>query len=155
MSQFSSGAQGATITNSSTNLNIWTLTDATAGLLASLKMFSWGGSDTSLISYATQWGRVTNTPATSSAFATSPTNPGTTNNFTCQTYTGTAATGTAGTFLYRQNWNSQGGGGAIVLPIGGEWRIVSGALGTTYSMLGCGCSASSGTNSSFGLQWEE
>jgi len=155
MAQFASGATSATITNGATNLNIWTLTYGTAGLLASIKMFSWGGGDTSLIQYNTQWGRVTNTPATASAFVTSPTNPGGTNVFTCQTYTGTAATGTSGAFLYTQQWNSQGGGGAIVLPIGGEWRITSGALGTTYSMIGCGCTASSGTNSSFRVQWEE
>ena len=96
MSHFASGVIGPTITNAATSLNIWTVTYATAGLLASIKMFSWGGSDTSLISYASQWGRVTNTPVTASAFDTSPTNPGTTNNFTCQTYTGTTARGTSG-----------------------------------------------------------
>lgn len=155
MAQFASGAVGATITNGATNLNIWTVTNATAGNIASIKMFSWGGSDTSLIAYATNWGRVTNTPATASSFNVASSSPGITPNYTCQTYTGTAATGTSGTFLYSQNWNSQGGGGAIVLPIGGEWRISGGALGQTYCMIGCGCSASSGTNSSFKTQWEE
>jgi hypothetical protein len=155
MAQFSSGVSNPVITNGNTQLNLWTLTDATAGLLAEITMFNWGGQDTSLIAYETQWGRVTSTPVTASAFTVSPTNPGTTNNFTCQTYTGTAATGVAGTYLFRQSWNSQGGGGTIVLPIRGGWRVVSGALGTSYSMIGCGCTVSSGTNASFGVQWEE
>ena len=155
MSQFSSGVTNPTPSAAATNANLWTLTYATAGLLASIKMIGWGGSDTSLVAIATQWARITNTPATASAFVTTPTNPGTSNNFTCQTYTGTAATCTSGSYLFRQSWNSQGGGGIIVLPIGGEWRVVSGALGTTYSMIGCGNTTGTTTNLSFSTQWEE
>jgi hypothetical protein len=155
MSQFASGVTNPTPTAASTNVNLATITYATAGLLASVKMIGWGGSDTSLVAIATQWARVTNTPATASAFVVSPCNPGTTNNFTCQTYTGTSAACTTLAYLFRQSWNSQGGGGVIVLPIGGEWRIVSGALGTTYSMIGVGNTTGTSTNLSFSWQWEE
>ena len=155
MAQFASGVSNPTPVAASTNANLWTVTYATAGLLAQIKMFGWGGQDTSLIAIATQWARVTNTPATPSAFTTSPANPGQTNNFTCQTYTGTTAACTAGTYLFRQSWNSQGGGGSIVLPIGGEWSVVSGALGTTYSMIGCGNTTGTSTNLSFDVQWQE
>ena len=144
-----------TLTTGATDLDLWTVTGATAGWIASIKMFSWGGDDTSLIAYLAQWGRVTNTPATLSAFVTDTTSPGITPNFSCGTYTGTRAIGTAGKFLYRQAFNSQGGGGAIVLPIGGEWRISGGALGTTYSMIGCGVTTGTGTNSAWNVQWEE
>jgi hypothetical protein len=58
--------------------------------------------------------------------------------------------------LFQQNWNSQGGGGVVVLPIGGEWRITGGGLGTTYNQIGCGNTVGGGsTSQSYGLQWEE
>jgi len=155
MSQFASGVTNPTPTAGATQLNLWTLYFTTEGDFASVKMFSWGGSDTSLVAVATQWGRVTSTPTTVSAFNVSPANPTVTNNFLCSTWTGTAATGTSGTYLFRQSWNSQGGGGAIVLPIGGEWRIISSALASGYGMIGCGNTTGTSTNLSFDVQWEE
>jgi hypothetical protein len=50
----------------------------------------------------------------------------------------------------------QGGGGAIVLPIGGEWHITGGALGTAYSQIGSGNTSGADANlSNYGVQWEE
>jgi len=49
-----------------------------------------------------------------------------------------------------------GGGGAIVLPIGGEWTIVGGALGTAFNQIGCGNITGADANaSSYGVQWAE
>jgi len=144
-----------TPTASTTTLSHWVLTVLTAGQLARVKMFNWGGSGTSLVGYVTRWARVTNTPATPTALLISSNNPGTTPIATCNTY-GTPATATADTKLFKQSWNVQGGGGAIVLPIGGEWHITGGALGTTYSQIGAGNVTGADANlSSYGVQWEE
>jgi len=156
MAQFSTGSPSTfTPTASTTTLNTWVLTVLTAGQLAMVKMFSWGGDGTSLVGYITRWARVTNTPATPTALLLASTNPGVTPIATCNTY-GTVATGIADNNLFKQNWNVQGGGGAIVLPIGGEWRVTGGALGTTYSQIGCGNVTGADANlSSYNVTWEE
>lgn len=156
MAQFSSGSPSTfTPTASTTTLNTFVLTVLTAGQLAAVKMFSWGGDGTSLVGYITRWARVTNTPATPTALLIASTNPGVTPIATCNTY-GTVATGTADNNLFKMNWNVQGGGGAIVLPIGGEWRTTGGALGTTYSQIGCGNVTGADANlSSYQITWDE
>lgn len=156
MAQFSTGSPSTfTPTASTTTLNTWVLTVLTAGQLAMVKMFAWGGDGTSLVGYITRWARVTNTPATPTALLIASTNPGVTPIATCNTY-GTVATGTADNNLFKQNWNVQGGGGAIILPIGGEWRTTGGALGTTYSQIGCGNVTGADANlSSYSVAWEE
>jgi len=153
MAQFAASSN-PTVTASSTNLAVHVLTVLTAGQLARVKMINWGGADTSLISAQVRWSRVTNTPATPTALTITPTNPGTTATATCNTY-GTIATAVANVQLFIQAWNQQGGGGVVVLPIGGEWQVVGGALGTTYNQIGCGTVAGSGTNCTFGITWEE
>jgi hypothetical protein len=68
----------------------------------------------------------------------------------------TQATATADSSLFKQNWNLLGGGGAIVLPIGGEWTVVGGALGTAFNQIGCGNVTGADANlSGYGLQWAE
>lgn len=155
MAQFSAAQVGVAPTASSTVLSNGTLTLLTVGDIASVKMISWGGSDTSLIAQSTRWARVNNTPATPAALTITSSSPGITPNSTFNTYTTqpTGATSPAG--LYQVNWNSQGGGGAIVLPIGGEWRVSGGALGTAYNQIGCGNTVGTSANTSFGMQWEE
>jgi hypothetical protein len=155
MAQFSAAQVGVAGTASSTQLNNGTLTMLTVGDIASVKMINWGGSDTSLVAQSTRWARVNNTPATVTALPVTSSSPGITPNGSVNTY-GTTPTGAASPAgLFQVNWNSQGGGGAIVLPIGGEWRISGGALGTTYNQIGCGSVVGASANTSYGWQWEE
>jgi hypothetical protein len=155
MAQFSAAQRGVAGTASTTQLNNGTLTMLTVGNIANVKMFSWGGSDTSLIPYSTRWARVTNTPATPTALTITASSPGITPVATVNTYTTTPTAAASPAGLFQQDWNSQGGGGAIVLPIGGEWRISGGALGTVYSQIGCGNVVGASANSSFGWVWDE
>lgn len=155
MAQFSAAQRGVAGTASATQLNNGTLTMLTVGDIASVKMINWGGSDTSLISYSTRWARVTNTPATPTALTITSTSPGITPNASFNTY-GTTPTGAASPAgLFQVDWNSQGGGGTIVLPYGGEWRVSGGALGTAYNQIGIGSVVGASANTSTGLVWEE
>ena len=156
MAQFTSGTPNTfTPTASTTNINSWVLTVLTAGQIAYVKMFNWGGASLTSTAYVTQWARVTNTPATPTAYNIGKTNPLTSAIATCNTYS-TAATATADSYLYKQSWNLLGGGGAIVLPIGGEWMVSGGALGQTYNQIGCGNITGADANaSSYGVQWAE
>lgn len=155
MAQFSAAQRGVAGTASTTQLNNWVLTLLTVGDIASVKSFAWGGSDTSLISCSTRWARVSNTPVTPTALTVSSSSPGITPNSSVNTYgtAATAATSPAG--LWQQDWNTQGGGGGIVLPIGGEWRISGGALGTAYNQIGCGNIVGASANTSYNISWEE
>lgn len=156
MAQFTSGTPATfTPTASTTTLAAGVLTVLTAGQLAKVKMIAWGGDGTSLVGYITRWSRVTNTPATPTALLISSTNPGVTPIATYNTY-GTVATGTADNNLFKQNWNVQGGGGVVVLPIGGEWQVVGGALGQVYNQIGVGNVTGADANlSSYQTTWEE
>ena len=156
MATFSAGTPATfTPVASTTDVNAAVLTVLTAGQLCKVKMINWGGNGTSLVGYTTRWARVTNTAATPTARAISSSNPGVTPIATCNTYS-TAATATADTYLCKENWNVQGGGGVVVLPIGGEWFCVGGALGTTYSQIGIGNLAGADANlSNYGTTWEE
>jgi hypothetical protein len=156
VAQFTSGSPSTfTPTASTTTLNTYVLTVLTAGQITKTKMISWGGDGTSLVGYITRWARVTNTAATPTALLIASTNPGVTPIATCNTY-GTVATGTADNNLFKINWNVQGGGGVVVLPIGGEWQTTGGALGTTYSQIGCGNVTGADANlSSYTITWEE
>lgn len=156
MAQFSSGTPSTfTPTASTTTLNSWVLTVLTVGQQAAIKMIGWGGDGTSLVGYITRWARVSNTPATPTAQLIAASNPIAAPMATCNTY-GTVATGTADNNLWKQNWNVQGGGGAITLPIGGEWKIVGGALGTAFNQIGCGNVTGTDANlSNYQVTWEE
>jgi hypothetical protein len=155
MAQFAAAQRGVAGTASSTTLNNYVLTLLTVGDIASVKQISWGGSDTTLVAMSTRWARVSNTPATPAALTVTSSSPGITPNSSVNTYT-TAATGSASPAgLFQQDWNSQGGGGSVVLPIGGEWRISGGALGTAYNQIGCGNPVGASANTSYGIQFEE
>jgi hypothetical protein len=156
MAQFAAHTPATfTPTANTTTLNSWVLSTLTVGQLAKVKMFDWGGDGTSLVGYITRWARVSNTPATPAALAIVPTSPNAVALASVNTYT-TVATGTADANLYKQNWNLQGGGGTITLPIGGEWFTVGGALGTLFNQIGNGNVTGADANlSSYGLQWEE
>jgi len=156
MAQFTSGTPATfTPVASTTDLNAAVLTTLTTGQHAKVKMINWGGRGTSLVGYVTRWARVTNTPVTPTARLISGTNQGVTPIATCNTY-GTAATATADTFLFKQNWNVQGGGGVVVLPIGGEWLVVGGALGSLFNQIGMGNILGSDADlSNYETTWEE
>jgi hypothetical protein len=156
MAQFSAGNANFTPVANATQANNFALTTLTVGNLAKVKMFNWGGSGTSLVGYVTRWGRVTNTPATPTALTITPTNPNATPLSSLNTYATQPTIAAQPAGLYQQNWNVQGGGGVVVLPIGGEWQIVGGALGTLFNQIGCGNIAGADANlSNYGITWEE
>lgn len=156
MSQFSSGSPATyTPEESTTTLPHWVLTVLTAGQIAKIKMITWGGSGEALKGYVTRWARVNNTPATPTALLVAPANPLVTPMATCNTY-GTKATGVADNNLHKQNWNGQGGGGALVLPIGGEWSVVGGAIPSAFNQIGAGnVKGNDADKSSYTVQWDE
>lgn len=156
MAQFSSGTTNTfTPTASTTTLNSWVLTVLTVGQMALVKMFNWGGASLTSTAYVTRWARVSNTPVTPTALLIASSNPLAAPLASCNIY-GTVATGTADNNLFRQSWNLLGGGGGIVLPIGGEWMVAGGALGTAFNQIGCGNITGADANSSnYALQWAE
>lgn len=155
MAQFSSGNASFTPAASTTTLNNWVLTALTAGQLGRVKKYGMGGNGTTSVGYQTRWSRVNNTAITPTALLIAATNPGTTPTASCNTYA-TVATGVAANNLDQMNWNVLGGGMQIVLPIGGEWQVVGGALGSLFSQIGCGNVSGVDANlSSYSVQWEE
>jgi hypothetical protein len=149
-------------TVSVTNVNTIVLYNTTASpsTMALVKAVTWGGSDTSLISQTTRFARVTNTPATPTAITLQTANvaAGPTATSLAATFgtAATAASAATGNSLFQVAWNSQGGGGTVVLPIGGEWVIVSGALGTLGSAIGCGNPyGTASANTTYGFIWAE
>jgi hypothetical protein len=155
MAQFTGVQRGVAGTASGTQLNNGTLTVLTVGMLSKVKMVSWGGSDISLVAYATRWARVSNTPATPTALTIQNSNPNTTAMASYNTYSTTPTATASPAGLLSVDWNSQGGGGTIVLPIGGEWFVVGGALGTLFNQIGCGNVTGASANTSFTTTWEE
>lgn len=156
MAQFSSGTPNTfTPVASTTEINAWVLSVLTVGQMALVKMFNWGGASLTSTPYVTRWARVSNTPATPTARLIAAANPITSPLASVNTY-GTAATATADNSLFKQAWNLLGGGGGIVLPIGGEWMVAGGALGTAFNQIGCGNITGADANaSSYGVQWSE
>jgi hypothetical protein len=58
--------------------------------------------------------------------------------------------------LFAQDWNVLGGGGVVVLPIGGEWMVAGGALGTAFNQIACGnIAGADASQSSYGITWAE
>lgn len=155
MAQFTGIQRGVAPTASSTICNSGTLTVLTVGQMAAVKMISAGGSDTSLIAQSTRWARISNTPATPTALTIQNSNPNTTALASYNTYSTapTAAASPAG--LFTQDWNSQGGGFTVVLPIGGEWYVVGGALGTAFNQIGVGSPVGASANTSYQTTWQE
>lgn len=156
MAQFSAG-QGGTYTPSTTNDN-FTLYANSAGNMGKVKMIGWGGRGTSLVGYRTRWVRPTTNPTGAGTGITAQSsNP--TAAAVClvaSTFATTQATLAADPInLFAQDWNVQGGGGAIVLPIGGEWFVVNSAT-AGHGYISCRNTAGVDANlSEYTLQWEE
>jgi len=150
------GGNGA-FTPSTTN-DCWTLDfGVTAGTFGKITMIGWGGRLTTSTGYRTRWTRPT-------AAGT-----GTRTNITLQyaqpnyIAAGGVLTSTYGTAqptlpadpsnLWSQDWNAQGGVGAIALPLNNPWWAVNGVLQGSIS-----CRNVAGTDangSEYSVQWEE
>jgi len=159
MADFSCGTNATfTPTASTTNLTNGGVAMPTAGNIGKVKMINWGGDGTSLVGYITRWARVTTAPtgaATNGLIGLG--SPGTTPVATYPlSYATTQPISVADTSLFKQNWNVQGGGGVVVLPINGEWGFSGGALSTIYSQIACGNVTGADANlSNYGMTWSE
>lgn len=141
----------------STAQDNWTLNAQTAGGVAFVKMFSWGGRSPSTGgNYRTRWTRPsTNGSSTFTTLNPENTNPLVTPVNQCGTFATAPVLPTDPQNLFAQDWNFQGGGGVIVLPIGGEWMVVNSATAGHQQI---SCRNVSGTDanlSSYSVQWAE
>lgn len=156
MAQFSASRGSFTPVANATQADNWVLTTLTVGNTAKVKSFGWGGRGTTSTGYRTRWGRVNNTPATPTALTISNSNPNATTVSSVNTYSTQATLAADPTALWAQDWNVLGGGGIMILPIGGEWLVVGGALGTAFNQIACGNIAGADASlSSYMVTWEE
>jgi hypothetical protein len=99
---------------------------------------------------------VNNTPATPTALTLATANPNASALCSVNTYATQATLAADPTALFSQDWNVLGGGGVIVLPIGGEWLVAGGALGTAFNQIACGnIAGSEASTSNYGISFEE
>lgn len=153
MAQFGGGNAAFTPSTSADN---WTLDANAAGEVGLVKMIGWGGRGTTSTGYRTRWARPsTNASSTFTSLNPQGTRPAAV--AVCQFGTfATAATLPADPAnLYAVDWNVLGGGGEIVLPIGGEWMVVSSAT-AGHQQISCRNVAGTDANlSNYTVQWEE
>lgn len=152
-----SGGNGA-FTPSTTNDN-WTL-DMTAQTYyqATVRMFGWGGSNTSSAAYRTRWTRPTSAGTGSKTSLTlayhdpNYNSAGGTLQSTYGTLQPVLASDPSGN-LYATDWNNQGGVGVVALPLANPWLIIGGIL-----QGGLSCRNTKGTDaslSSYQVTWDE
>ena len=153
------GGNGA-FTPSTSNDN-WSLdAQTTTGVFARVTQVAWGGSGTSSIGYRTRWTR----PSTLGTGAgTAITFGGNNPNYTTagaalfSTYATTQPTLVAypGTNLFSMDWNVQGGGGILILPLAQPWFIL-GNGGVNKQVLSCrNTKGTDASLSSYSVTWEE
>jgi|SRR5215831_6839218 len=139
-----------------TNQDNWTLDSQTSGVFAKVVAFGWGGRLTTSTGYRTRWTRPTTIgSSTFTALVLSAQQP---NYATAGARVGTFATAPVlasdpGGNLWAQDWNAQGGVGAIVLPLANPWWIVNGILTGQISCRNIAGVDASG--SSYEVTWEE
>lgn len=156
MAQFTVNRGAFTPVAHATQADNYVLSALTVGIIAKVKMINWGGRGTTSTGYRTRWGRVNNTAVTATALTASGANPNTVALCSVNTYATQATLAADPTALFAQDWNVLGGGGVIVLPIGGEWMVAGGALGTLFNQIACGNIAGADASvSSYGIVWEE
>lgn len=156
MAQFTASRGSFTPVAHATQADNFVLSTLTVGQLAHVKMISWGGRGLTSTGYRTRWGRVNNTAVTPTALTLSGSSPVATAMSSVNTYATQATLAADPTALFAIDWNVLGGGGAIVLPIGGEWATVGGALGTAFNQIACGNIAGAGVSeSSYTIQFSE
>lgn len=154
MAQFS--AQNANFTPSTSQDN-WLLDTNATTALGKIKVISWGGSDTTSNGYRTRWYRPTTIgSSTFTALTVQAANSAATNIVRAGTFATAATPPAEPVSLMEQAWNSLGGGGVVVLPIGGEWFVFGNGATTVAGQIGCRNTAGVGANlSSYGVIWEE
>ncbi len=156
MAQFTANRGAFTPVAHATQADNWALTALTVGITAKVKMFGWGGRGTTSTGYRTRWGRVNNTAVTPTALALQSSNPNAVALCSVNTYATQAALAADPAGLWTQDWNVLGGGGVIILPIGGEWMVAGGALGTLFNQIACGNIAGADASlSSYSVTFEE
>lgn len=136
----------------------WCLDAVGTGVFGKVVMFSWGGSETTSTSYATRWVR----PTTAGTGAKTAITIGFSQpNYTTAAFTATASYATSQPIipaasvgdLWAENWNGQGGVGAIALPLNNPWYVSTGVL---VSALECvNVTGTGAATTSYGVVWEE
>lgn len=156
MSNFTASRGSFTPVANATQADNFVLSALTVGMTARVKMISCGGRETTAVAYRTRWGRVNNTAATPTALTLGVSNPNQTALCSVNTY-GTQATLAADPIgLFALDWLGNGGGVVLNLPIGGEWMVVGGALGTAFNQIACGNIAGAGASTtSYTITFEE
>lgn len=156
MSSFS--AERGAHTPSASNDN-WTLEANAAGEIGKITTIGWGGRGTTSTGYRTRWTRPTTNP-TGAATTLTPGNANPTVSPTCavaSTYATTQptlASDPAGN-LWAQDWNLVGGGGAIVLPLKGEWIVVNSAT-AGHGYISCrNVAGTDASLSNYTVSWDE
>lgn len=156
MSNFTANRGSFTPVANATQADNFVLTAIAVGITARVKMISCGGRETTAIPYRTRWGRVNNTPVTPTALTLSNANPNQTALCSANTYATQATLAADPIALYSLDWLGNGGGLVLNLPVGGEWMVVGGALGTAFNQIGCGNIAGAGASTtSYVITWEE
>ena len=136
----------------------WCLDAVGTGVFGKIVMFSWGGGDTNSTSQNTRWVRPT---AAGTGAKTAITIGYNQPNYTTAAFTATSSYGTSQPVvpaqgvgdLWNESWNSQGGVGAIALPLNNPWWVSTGILQGAFE-----CQNTVGTSAntvSFGVTWEE
>lgn len=156
MAQFTVSRGAFTPVAHATQADNWALSAITVGIIGKVKMFGWGGRGTTSTGYRTRWGRVNNTAVTPTALTAAASNPNAVALCSVNTYATQATLAADPVALWAQDWNVLGGGGVIILPIGGEWMVAGGALGTLFNQIACGNIAGADASlSSYDVTWEE
>ncbi len=128
MGMFSGGVQSI---QPATNTDNWTLEALTAGDVASVRSFGWGGQLTTSTGAVTRWTRpMTAGVGTGTEITTGPHNPNDATNIvplvsvygTTQPVLESAGV----TDLHNQAWNMHGGLGYIALPLAAPWIVING-----------------------------
>ena len=156
MATFTANRGSFTPVAHATQADNWVLTTLTVGNQAKVKIITCGGRETTAVAYRTRWGRVNNTPATPTALTLSASNPNVAALSSVNTYTTQATLAADPTGLFSLDWLGNGGGLTLNLPIGGEWQVIGGALGTAFNQIACGNIAGAGASTtSYTIHFEE
>jgi hypothetical protein len=157
---FNNGSFTPNITQTNAGQDCWSLdAGAAAGSFGKIVEFNWGGRLTTSTGYRTRWVRPTAAgTGTRTAGTLQSSNP---NYATAQLVpllnggyaTLQPALPADPIALYAQDWNAQGGVGAIVLPLANPWWVVNGVLQGTISCRNIAGVDPSG--STYGTIWEE
>jgi YD repeat-containing protein len=139
-----------------TNQDNWTLDSQTSGVFGKVVAIGWGGRMTTSTGYRTRWTRPTTGGSSTFTALTNAYHQPNYTSFGARIGTfataPTLASDPAGN-LWAQDWNAQGGVGAIVMPLANPWWIVNGIL---QGQISCRNIAGTDANgSSYEVTYEE